>query len=556
MSERVSISTEPRDEEEAPAFDQPRRGRGDLPPLDTSDTHSGGSSPLASPGFDPSDSTAALILVHDDEEERDTGFDFAYDSSGEDEDEDDDGVPQGQPAVSPFMTFVYLLSPGLKLGALLLPATAGTTLSRRVTSVVACAALSMIARHVWYMLTRYYWKGAKGDIGRLIIHAFSSTRGSTLARRRYRRIESMLRICRWTVGVLMAGVYVRESAICLLSTITIHPILITMLLTCAVVPFVMYPANVASKTVKSTTVLSIISYIVWFSLQCYSFTHSTGPVEPQQLGVLYNPLSIPLLAYATTPGPLLSLYASLKVKPRHHVHFRLPTSTSTTSDAGISTKKPRFHFQWSSFKVLSALAMIFSLGLTLPIAALVAGVERKAARMTFSPDPVIAFTGALSLYLGIPLILTSIPTLAFPTPASLRRALPPASVVSRALTVIAIAVVALVPLRWPLNDALLVLVALPMYFLPAVLHITTHFIKRPMAIVAPQTPRALPGSADGAHSPLTPDESALLQRKEHALQLKLLKRRLVWDVLVCGVLVPASLGGLAWVVYAIVESFR
>lgn len=209
MSERVSISTEPRDEEEAPAFDQPRRGRGDLPPLDTSDTHSGGSSPPASPGFDPSDSTAALILVHDDEEERDTGFDFAYDSSGEDEDEDDDGVPQGQPAVSPFMTFVYLLSPGLKLGALLLPATAGTTLSRRVTSVVACAALSMIARHVWYMLTRYYWKGAKGDIGRLIIHAFSSTRGSTLARRRYRRIESVLRICRWIVGVLMAGVYVR-----------------------------------------------------------------------------------------------------------------------------------------------------------------------------------------------------------------------------------------------------------------------------------------------------------------------------------------------------------
>ncbi|KAL1722819.1 hypothetical protein EV715DRAFT_286867 [Schizophyllum commune] len=340
MSERVSISNEPRDEEEAPAFDQPRRGRGDLPPLDTSDTHSGGSSPPASPGFDPSDSTAALILVHD-EEERDTGFDFAYDSSGEDEDEDDDGVPQGQPAVSPFMTFVYLLSPGLKLGALLLPATAGTTLSRRVTSVVACAALSMIARHVWYMLTRYYWKGAKGDIGRLIIHAFSSTRGSTLARRRYRRIESVLRICRWIVGVLMAGVYVRESVICLLSTIAIHPILITMLLTCAVVPFVMYPANVASKTVKSTTVLSIISYIVWFSLQCYSFTHATGPVEPQQLGVLYNPLSIPLLAYATTPGPLLSLYASLKVKPRHHVHFRLPTSTSTTSDAGISTKKAR-----------------------------------------------------------------------------------------------------------------------------------------------------------------------------------------------------------------------
>ena len=77
-----------------------------------------------------------------------------------------------------------------------------------------------------------------------------------------------------------------------------------------------------------------------------------------------------------------------------------------------------------------------------------------------------------------------------------------------------------------------------------------------MAIVAPQTPRALPGSTDGAHSPLTPDESALLQRKEHALQLKLLKRRLVWDVLVCGVLVPASLGGLVWVVYAIVESFR
>ncbi|KAL1745263.1 hypothetical protein HDZ31DRAFT_63273 [Schizophyllum fasciatum] len=558
MAERASAPPEPHDEEAAPAVDQPRRARADLPPLDTSDTHSGGSSPPASPGFDPSDSTAALILVHDeDEEERDTGFDFAYNSSGEDEEEEDDeGIPPGQPAVSPFMTFLYLLSPSLKLGALLLPSTAGTTLSRRVTSVVACAALSLIARHVWYMLTRYYWKGARGDIGRLIIHAFTSTRGSTLARRRYRRMESVLRICRWIVGVLMAGVYIRESAICLLATVTIHPIIILVLLICAAIPFVMYPGNVASKTVKATTVLSIVSYIIWFSLQCYTFTHTTGPADPQEIGILYNPLSIPLLAYATTPGPLLSLYASLKVKPRHHEHFRLPTSASTTSDAGLSTKKPRFHFQWSSFKVLSAFAMLFSLGLTLPVATLVAGVERKAARMAFSPDPVIALTSALSLFLGVPLILTSVPTLAFPTPASLRRALPPASVVSRALTVVALALVALVPLRWPLNDALLVLVALPMYLLPAILHITTHFVKRPMAIVAPQTPRALPGSADGAHSPLTPDESALLQRKEHALQLKLLKRRLVWDVLVCGVLVPAGLGGLAWVVYAIVVSLR
>lgn len=532
-----------------------RRERPDVPRLNMSGSNSGNSSPPSSPGFDQSDSTAALILVHDEEEERDTGFDFTYDSEGEEEEEDDEGIPPGQPAVSPFMTFLYLLSPSLKLGALLLPSTADTSLSRRITSVVVCAALSMIARHVWYMLTRYYWKGAKGDIGRLVIHAFTSTRGTPLARRRYRRMEAVLRVFRWIVGVLIAGVYVRESALCLLAAVTIHPVILTALLTGAAAPLVLYPTDLASKTVKTTSVVSIISYITWFSLQCYAFTHSDVPVVPQDTGALYNALSIPLLAYATTPGQLLSFYASLKVKPRHQEHIRLPTSTSTTSDIGVTTKKLRLHFQWNSFKVLSALAMFFSLGLTLPIATLVSGVERQAARMTFSPDSFIALTGALSLFLGIPLVLTSMPTLTFPTPARLRRALPPASVLSRALALLAIAAVALIPFRWALNNVLLVMVALPTYLLPAILHITTHFVKRPIAIVAPQTP-GLVQSPGGAHSPLTPDESALLQRKEHALQLKLLKRRLVWDVLVCGVLVPAGLGGLAWVVYALVIELR
>jgi hypothetical protein len=75
------------------------------------------------------------------------------------------------------------------------------------------------------------------------------------------------------------------------------------------------------------------------------------------------------------------------------------------------------------------------------------------------------------------------------------------------------------------------------YFVPAFVHVLTHFFKRPLAIVVPprtallHTPSGDLDTADGSRqsSPRTIYDELLL-RKERALQRKQLKKRIVWDI--------------------------
>ena len=84
------------------------------------------------------------------------------------------------------------------------------------------------------------------------------------------------------------------------------------------------------------------------------------------------------------------------------------------------------------------------------------------------------------------------------------------------------------------------------YFLPAFVHISTHFFKRPLTIVIPRKSTQQHFSApdlnsavdDGAQgigsgsrqsSPKTIHDELLL-RKERALQKKQFRKRIVWDI--------------------------
>jgi hypothetical protein len=90
------------------------------------------------------------------------------------------------------------------------------------------------------------------------------------------------------------------------------------------------------------------------------------------------------------------------------------------------------------------------------------------------------------------------------------------------------------------------------YFVPAFVHIVTHFFKRPLAIVVqPRTPLLHTPSPSGdldnttSVSPRTIHDELLL-RKERALQRKQFKKRIVWDTGVW-VLLGASVTGVVFI---------
>ena len=87
----------------------------------------------------------------------------------------------------------------------------------------------------------------------------------------------------------------------------------------------------------------------------------------------------------------------------------------------------------------------------------------------------------------------------------------------------------------------MVMALLSTYFLPALVHISTHFFKRPVSIVIPrknvqQNSSVVENDAHGIgsesrqSSPTNAAHDELLLRKERALQKKQFRKRIVWDV--------------------------
>lgn len=193
------------------------------------------------------DSSAALVLVPEMEDELDADvdaderanvlggspnsthspFDISTDSDEDnDEEEDDpayssDSSPSPVPPMSSLTVFLYLLSPFLKLGALLLPSLfycpplsvsdpdqASKRLPRHLTAlaIVGFAALTAFTRQIWYMLARYV---RRMDLEEIVLETFARARGRAEKRRRI--LRALVRAGTAGMRIVSGVVYVRGN---------------------------------------------------------------------------------------------------------------------------------------------------------------------------------------------------------------------------------------------------------------------------------------------------------------------------------------------------------
>jgi hypothetical protein len=151
------------------------------------------------------DSSAPLILVHEPDED-DTPFDFS-----DDEDQGDDLISPifeirkaSIPPLPPSIVFLYLLTPYLKLGALSI-INAQLPLKYGLSSLLVFAALSALARQLWYMLARYL---RKADLTDIVLDAFAKGRGKD---RRREILRHVVRAGTGLLSVLTASMYLRRE---------------------------------------------------------------------------------------------------------------------------------------------------------------------------------------------------------------------------------------------------------------------------------------------------------------------------------------------------------
>ncbi|KAJ7643929.1 hypothetical protein FB45DRAFT_823717 [Roridomyces roridus] len=485
----------------------------DLPRLSTSSE--GSSSGESSPILSNFNSSTSLILVHDDEEPT-SPFDFRDNDDGDEPESPDFEIRRHfSPAMAPSLVFLYLLSPYLKLGALLLPNTQHP-LKYGIPLLIAFAILSAFSRQIWYMLARYM---RKADLEDIVLDAFALGRGKE---RRRAWLRSLVRGGTGLLRVLLAVIYLRESVHILLPLLPEglplppRPVL-TIVFALALLPLVS-AQSLAAKRIVYATWASIATYVIWFF--CVAVAHSNGTLEVNpswlRMGTFWQ--GITTTAFAFTSSSTLPLYASLKAG----------APPEALSKSSLSR----------SFRTLSLLSVAVAGCFTLPLIFFTANPKVVILQdpEPFRLQPAIAVFNALTLLLAIPSVLITTPTL--PIPERIRRStsLP----LSKSLTLILTIALSLVPtpIARVLSDILIASACASTYFLPALVHITTHFFKRPLSIVIPtihSSQEALPAEAD-----------ELLQRKERALQQRQFRKRLVWDIGVWVLLLPVGGGGFVW----------
>ncbi|KAJ7784333.1 hypothetical protein B0H16DRAFT_1402171 [Mycena metata] len=496
-------------------MDHPRR-------LSTSSS-SGESSPILA-NFN---SSTSLILVHDDDEPS-SPLDFL------DEDEEVPDSPDFEirraysPPMAPSLVFLYLLSPYLKLGALFLPNTQ-LPLKFGIPPLIIFAVLSAFSRQIWYMLARYM---RKADLEDIVLDAFARGRG----RERQRTwLRAIVRGGTGLLRVLVAFIYLRESVHIILPLLPEdlplppRPVL-TGAFTLLLLPLVS-AQSLGSKRIVYATWTSIATYLIWFC--CVAVAHANGTLEINpgwlRMGTFWQ--GITTTAFAFTSSSTLPLYASLKAGS--------PASGLSKSSAS------------RSFRTLSSLSVVVAVSFTLPLIFFTA--HQNAVFLQDPPpirlQPFIVALNALTLLLAIPSVLVTAPPL--PIPARIRRATSglPTLFSPHLPFLLLAAALSLVPARAArvLSDALLACACAGTFFLPALVHITTHFFKRPLAIVMPTIPSPPSDERDrerGLPSPSAADE--LLQRKERALQKRQFRKRVVWDIGVWTLLLPVGGGGFVW----------
>lgn len=157
------------------------------------------------------DSSAALIVVHDsDEQDQDpAAFEFSSDDEEFEEDEQLERIrTSAVPPLPATSVFLYLLSPLLKLGALqVVEASKDVQLEWAVAALVAFACLCALTRQVWHMLAKYV---RRADMETVLLETFARGRGKEGLRNAIRQVV------RFSIGlfrVLLAVVYLRGASV-------------------------------------------------------------------------------------------------------------------------------------------------------------------------------------------------------------------------------------------------------------------------------------------------------------------------------------------------------
>ncbi|KAI9512386.1 hypothetical protein F5148DRAFT_1162905 [Russula earlei] len=482
------------------------------------------SSPLVEPLPSPE-----LVLVNDTDSPNEE-LDFSSDEELLDEvaAQPDGLIAPIIPPLSPTLVLLYLSIPYLKLGPMFLP-TSDTPLSRSIPTLLICAAFAAWTRELWYLLARYL---RKVDLEDVISDAFA--RGSNRTRTRL-SLPVVVRLGTIVMRLLLASVSLRGSHIppyrfrswksspVVVSVDALIPLiparspaiargLITVVLTFALLP--LYAArSLASKRIIYATWASFVAYLIWLGATSYAHIKGTlsADLHWQRPGILWQ--GITSTAFVFSSSWTLSLYASLR-----------------GSMPAITTKRRRRR----SFRNLIAVSVAVASALVLPLCVFASSSDEPKT----SEQGVIALvsiSSATNLILTIPAILLTIPLAS--SPWAVRRTSPTVSKVIIYSVTVALSVL---PRRATvvLGDLLLVLSLLSTYVLPAFLHITVHYFKRPLSIVLPASPTH---ARDG-------ERDELLQRKERSLQRRRLGRRLVWDAVSWVSVLVLGAGGSAWAI--------
>ncbi|KAH8082022.1 hypothetical protein BXZ70DRAFT_979564, partial [Cristinia sonorae] len=476
------------------------------------------------------DSSAALIVVHDNEEpEYDpTSFDFSSDDEESEEDEQYERLRSSSvPPLPATSVFLYLFSPLLKLGAIqLFDASKGVQLKWAITALVVFAALCALTRHVWHMLAKYV---RRADMEAILLETFARGRGKEGLRNAIRRT---VRVSVGLFRVLLAIVYLRASVDVLLPLFPHFRLIhvrapLTVVLALCIAPLCL-PRSLAGSSVLYTTWASVVTFVAWLISMAYAHAKGIRTTNPtsESLGILWQGISIFAFAFATTNT--LPLYAALKGS-------LLP-----------GQPKPR---RTRRFTLLSLMSIGLAALLILPLVFFgqPSQPDTRYRKPTFTFRTVLAFFHASTLALSIPSIIITTPEL--PLPLSIRRSA--TFQVSKVLLYTIIVSVSLVPVEIlrVLSDVVFVLAFVSTYMLPGLIHIVIHTFRRPLAIVIPPSTPITPSSSQ-ASNPYPPESRTdeLLQRKERLLQRKRLGKRLVWDIGVWVLLLPVGGGGLLWCV--------
>ncbi|KDR83024.1 hypothetical protein GALMADRAFT_152014 [Galerina marginata CBS 339.88] len=559
------------------------------------------------------DSSAALILV-DDQDEPTSPFDFTED---EDERDDDDLVsPMFEvrksvvfPPLPSSLVFLFLLAPFLKLGALELP-NSQLPLKYGLPALLLSALASAFARQIWYMLARYL---RKADMTDILLDTFAKGRGKE---RQRAIIRILVRLATGSISVLLAVTYLRYSMYMLSPLLSEkhHPVLsylASTLLVGLLVAYLSFARSLHSRRIVYATWLSFAAYLAW--LGCTIYAHSHGMLESSTgwlgAGSIWQGLAT--TAFALCSSSTLPLYTSLKITSHPISTGKSPRSRSFRILSFLSVSiavlflLPSVIF--AAFPNHPSVFFTSSFQQTVPapgnssttIGAVPSSVSPIPIPLNETHVPILHSVPSLSLPSGIALpviqiyavrrilaastILLGVPSVILTTPPFAIPSLRSAKFnVSRVCTIFIVLVLSMIPPRtipsavnddkteepqdYYLNSSgiamvltiiVLLMTLLGTFFVPAFLHVLTHFFKRPLAIIAPprtpllHTPSASTEFGDAQasrHSSPRAVYDDLLLRKERALQKKQFKKRIIWDIGVWLLLGASSVsvGYLAW----------